>query len=78
MIFCNEEWDKKKLIVCFSINGMEDCYAVTAPLGWVKKFFPEVLGSEFEIISPDGTPPKAEPTFWGFKFLKEKSGCYYR
>lgn len=57
---------------------MEDCYAVTAPLGWVKKFFPEVLGSEFEIISPDGTPPKAEPTFWGFKFLKEKSGCYYR
>lgn len=57
---------------------MEDCYAVTAPLGWVKKFFPEVLGSEFEIISPDGTPSKAELPFWGFKSLKEGSDLYYR
>ena len=69
---------QKKLIVCFSVNGMEDCDAVTAPLEWVKKFFPEVLASEYEIISSDGTPPKAEPPFWGFKSLKEESGFYYR
>ena len=78
LIFCNEEWEKNKLIVCFSVNGMADCYAVTAPLELVKKFFPEALSLEFEIISPDGTPSKAELPFWGFKSLKEGSALFYR
>lgn len=77
MIFSNEEWDKKnKLIVCFNDYDMSDSYAVTASLAWVKRFFPEILGSVYEIISPDGSPPRAKRPFWKFKSPKEEAGLY--